>query len=132
VTRHKGVSTGGGGFTLVEAAVALAILALALGAIYQSFAWSLSRTAVLNEQQAAVATAQSVLAELRSRHALKGGELRGSTNEMEWLVTTHERDVSTSAHSFPLFDVTVQVSWGKTHSKHVEIRSVEVGWPSHA
>lgn len=120
------------GFTLVEAAVALAILALALAAIYQSFAQALVRTAALNEQQMAIATAQSVLAELRSRQAFASAEQRGMTNGMEWLVTTKEHDRSMSPHSFPVFDVTVQISWGKAHPKHLSISSVEVGWPSHA
>jgi len=128
----KGVSTSTKGFTLVEAAVSLAILALALAAIYQSFAWSLSRTAVLNDQQTAIAVAQSVIDDMRSRSALRIGEMHGSANGTDWQVTTREHTSSTSTHSFPIFDVVVQITWGRSHLKHLQISSVEVGWPQGA
>jgi len=49
------------GFTLIEIIVALAILAVALGALFQAFSTGLRATTVTDRQAAAVMLAQSLL-----------------------------------------------------------------------
>jgi general secretion pathway protein I len=114
------------GFTLIEVVVALAILALSLGVLYESFGWSLRRTGLLRQQETAWLTAQSMLAEIRSRDALQVGTSNGETAEgLKW-------DSRIAAYALPLgesprraFEVTIDVSWGERPAQRVRLQSVE-------
>lgn len=117
------------GFTLIEAVVALAILALTLGVVYESFGWSLRRTAGVQKREAAWLTAQSLLAGIRGRPLLQEGNERGEgVAGLEW----ETRIVPAAAVVDPQspikpFEVTIDVSWGSRPAQRITLRSVETG-----
>jgi general secretion pathway protein I len=65
------------GFTLIEILVALAILAVALGALFQAFSTGLRATAVTGRQGAAIMLAQSLLDRIGQDIPLAAGEQAG-------------------------------------------------------
>lgn len=115
------------GFTLIEVVIALAILALASAVLYESFGWSLRRTAVLKNQEAAWATAQSLLAQIRSRQMLQLGSEQGRTPEgLDWAANIQAHDLASDQYSqVRAFDVTISVSWGARPAQQVVLRSIE-------
>jgi len=117
------------GFTLIEAVVALAILALSLGVVYESFGWSLRRSAGLEKREVAWLTAQSLLASIRGRPSLQEGNDRGqAVDGLEW--QTHISPVTAAIDpQSPLrpFEVTIDVSWGAGPAHRITLRSVETG-----
>jgi general secretion pathway protein I len=116
------------GFTLVEVVVSLAILALSLGVLYQSFGWSARRTASLANAEVAWLAAQSLLAEIRARSTLQPG-----TNNGEWpggLRWTTQVDpyvlAADTMRPIQPFTVTIDVRWGERASRRVRLQSVEL------
>ena len=76
------------GFTLIEIIVALAILAVALGALFQSFSTGLRVTAATDRQAAAVMLAQSLLDRIGQDIPLAAGEQAGVADDgLRWSVT---------------------------------------------
>jgi general secretion pathway protein I len=117
------------GFTLLETVIALAILALSLGVIYESLGWSLRRSATLEGREAAWLAAQSVLADVRSRDALRAGVEQGQTKDgLRWTarIAAHEARVDTAGAIKP-FEVTIEVSWGSRDSQRIQLHSIATG-----
>jgi general secretion pathway protein I len=117
------------GFTLIEAVVALAILALTLGVVYESFGWSLRRTAGVEKRETAWLAAQSVLATIRGRPVLQIGSERGEVpGGLEWEAHIARHDAAIDPHS-PIqpFEVTIEVSWGADEARRITLRSIETG-----
>jgi general secretion pathway protein I len=115
------------GFTLIEAVVALAILALTLGVVYESFGWSLRRTSGVEKREIAWLTAQSVLATVRGRPTLRVGNERGEAADgLTWEAHIAHYDAQIDPQS-PIqpFEVTIDVSWGADPAQRVTLRSVE-------
>jgi general secretion pathway protein I len=115
------------GFTLIEAVVALAILALTLGVVYESFGWSLRRTSGVEKREGAWLTAQSVLATIRGRAVLRVGSERGeSPDGVAWEAHIARHDAAIDPQS-PIqpFEVMIDVSWGADPAQRVTLRSVE-------
>jgi prepilin-type N-terminal cleavage/methylation domain len=117
------------GFTLVESVVALAILALTLGVVYESFGWSLRRTAGVEKREAAWLTAQSLLASIRGRSLLREGSERGDgVAGLKW--ETHIAPAAATIDpqsAVQPFEVTIDVSWGSRPAQRITLRSVETG-----
>ncbi len=118
-----------GGFTLVEVAVALAILALALGVLYQTFGWGLRRAAATQQRELALLTAQSLLAHVRGGNRLRPSVETGQTQEgLEWRWDIRERPVAIDTISpFRAFEVTIEVGWGEREAQRVRLQSIETG-----
>lgn len=117
------------GFTLVEVVVSLAILALSLGVLYQSFGWSARRTASLARSEAAWLVAQSLLSEIRARPTLQVGSNEGEwPGGMRWMTSVDAYDGAVD-QTRPLqpFAVTIEVRWGERSSQRVQLQSVELG-----
>jgi general secretion pathway protein I len=115
------------GFTLIEVVIALAILALSLGVLYETFGWGLRRTAQLREQESALLTAQSLLADVRARVALAPGVRSGrAAYGMIWEERVVLRDTKAAA-DLPLraFAVMLEVRWGTRPAQRVQLRSIE-------
>lgn len=72
------------GFSLVEVIVALAIVALMLGAVYQVSAGSVRSTARTDNYLRALTTAQSVLAQVSAQPVLQVGTTLGSSGGVAW------------------------------------------------
>jgi prepilin-type N-terminal cleavage/methylation domain-containing protein len=116
------------GFTLIEVVVSLAILALSLGVLYQSFGWSGRSTAKLVSEEAAWLAAQSLLAEIRARPTLARGTSEGEWPGLRWQTRIDEHGSSVDSES-PLqpFAVTIEVRWGQRTSQRLRLQSVEIG-----
>lgn len=117
------------GFTLIEAVVALAILALSLGVVYESFGWSLRRTAGVQKREVAWLTAQSLLAGIRGRPMIEEGSERGEgVDGIEWemRIVPAAAVIDPQSPIMP-FEVTIDVSWGSRPAQRVTLRSVETG-----
>lgn len=72
------------GFSLIEVVVALAIVALMLGAIYQVSSGAVRSTVRTDNYLRALATAQSRLAEASAMPVLKIGTVLGSSDGVAW------------------------------------------------
>ncbi len=75
------------GFTLIEIIVALAILAVALGALFEAFSGGLRATAVAGRQAASVMLAQSLLDRIGQDIPLMAGEQAGVSGDgLRWSI----------------------------------------------
>jgi len=103
------------GFTLIEIIVALAILAVALGALFQAFSTGLRATTVTDRQAAAVMLAQSLLDRIGQDIPLAAGEETGvSEDGLRWSIAIAPSPLITPERraDSPLlpFDVAVTVA----------------------
>jgi general secretion pathway protein I len=115
------------GFTLIEVVVAFVILALALGALYETFGGSLQRSGMASRRELAELRAESLLAEYRG----SGGELprerRGTDGGFEWSITTKPYPAELEERSaWGAERVTVEVRWGESAGRALRIDSVEL------
>lgn len=117
------------GFTLIEVVVSLAILALSLGVLYQSFGWSVRRTAALSNEEAAWLAAQSLLAEVRARPILAAGASEGEwAGALRWQARVdNQAGAVDSASPLQPFSVMIEVRWGEREAQRVRLQSVEIG-----
>jgi len=119
------------GFTLLEVVVALAVLALTLGAVYEALGWSLRRSAIVQKKEIAWLQAQSILATLRAQPASLSGQRQGTqeggSESVKWRVEVRERAsaVSESSGIVPL-DVTIIMPWGPKPNQEIELHSIEL------
>jgi len=117
------------GFTLIEAVVALAILALTLTVVYHSFGWALRRSAEQRQRELAWLTAQSLLSRIRIDHSIGTGHHSGRTPAgLSWesKVEPYALPFATQGAIAPV-QVTVRVSWGDGHGQQLELHSIELG-----
>lgn len=114
-----------GGFTLIEAVVALSILAVTMTVIYQIFGWTLRHSADQRQKDWAWQTAQSLLDQRRADGSLAPGHHTGRTlqgSAWETVVKSFPHPTGT-----PLFEVNVKVTWREQPGRYVELRSLEFG-----
>lgn len=90
------------GFTLLEVLIALAILSVALGALYQTFSTSLTHQATAVREAEQSATAQSILARVGGDLPIEPGERSGRVDGVTWRLTMTQRPAAaaTSVHAF--------------------------------
>lgn len=117
------------GFTLIEVVVSLAILALSLGVLYESFGGSLRRTATVQHQESAWLTAQSILSEVRGGRFVEPGIRKGATPDgLKWESRINLHDAQIDEHSpIKAFEVTIEVSWGSRPAQRVRLESIQTG-----
>lgn len=104
------------GFTLIEAVVAFAILAMSCGVVYRVFGDSLLYQNSLQRRQTAVALAESKLAELNAEIPLHPGVQQGKTPDgTRWQVSVTpymEPGLAVDPRlPLRLFALEVQVTW---------------------
>ena len=75
-----------GGFTLIEVVVAIAVLALVLGAIGGAVGTIVKGLRSVDRQLPLLETAQGLLAALPDRNALRPGAQRGTTGAVQWRI----------------------------------------------
>src|SRR5262249_59162628 len=83
---RKSCSDGAAGFTLIEALVALAIIAAVLGTIGSVVATSVKGTRSIDQRLALAGTAETLLADLPARGLLKPGRQSGELAGSRWRV----------------------------------------------
>ena len=103
------------GFTLIEVLIAFAVLAMLLGAIYQTFSSGLNASARAERRAVAALHAQSVLAVIGSGGPISEGETTGDLDGgYRWQASVRLRESAGEAGRLDAFDVTVTVSWEAT------------------
>src|SRR5580692_2950038 len=74
------------GFTLLEVLVALAVLAIVIGAIGEVVGTTVKGIRSVDRRLPLLETAQNLLASLPDRAALKAGSQSGESNGLQWRV----------------------------------------------
>lgn len=83
---RRSCSDGAAGFTLIEALVALAIIAIVLGTIGSVIAVTTKGTRSIDQHLALAGTAETLLADLPARGLLKPGRQSGQLAGSRWRV----------------------------------------------
>ena len=83
---RRSCSDGAAGFTLIEALVALAIIAIVLGTIGSVIAVTTKGTRSIDQHVALASTAETLLADLPARGLLKPGRQSGQLAGSRWRV----------------------------------------------
>lgn len=103
---RKSCSDGIAGFTLIEALVALAIIAAVLGSIASVIATTVKGTRSIDQRLALTGTAETLLAALPARALLKPGRQSGETAGHRWRIDVTalktESDVPQTSPFVPL------------------------------
>lgn len=109
-----------GGFTLLEVLIAFAILAVAMGAILQSFSQGLRVMTVAERHVAATLLARTKLAEVGTTIPLEDGEFGGFFESdletpYEWRIVIEpfegEEGAEAELAGLRIFQVAVEVGW---------------------
>jgi len=90
---RRSCSDGAAGFTLIEALVALAIIAAVLGSIGTVIATTVKGTRKIDQRLALSGTAESLLAALPSRTLLKPGRQSGELAGHRWRIDVSRMNV---------------------------------------
>jgi general secretion pathway protein I len=93
---RRSCSDGAAGFTLIEALVALAIIAAVLGSIGTVIASTVNGTRKIDQRLALTGTAESLLASLPARTLLKPGRQSGALAGHRWRIDVLPMNVPVS------------------------------------
>ena len=118
-----------GGFTLIEVVVAFAILALSLGALYESFGGALRRSSTATRRELAALRAESLLAEFRGSGGLLPAPRNGrdAQPDFDWRVTSKPYPAElTEGSAWKTDAVTVEISWGGEKRQSLSLQSIEL------
>lgn len=119
------------GFTLIEVLVALAILGLALAAIYETFAHGLRNDSVGRRYIAATVLAEGRLAALGTERGIRPGRWGGETPDgYRWAVAVRPTvEAGAGPPGRPrLYEVEVRVLWDQAgRSREVRLTSLRLG-----
>jgi general secretion pathway protein I len=94
---RKSCSNGAAGFTLIEALVALAIVAAVLGSIGAVIATTVKGTRGIDQRLALSGTAETLLAALPARSLLKPGRQSGETAGHRWRIDVSPMNVAVAS-----------------------------------
>jgi len=129
-TKTEKHGNGAAGFTLVEVLVSFLILAMFLGALYQTFSSGLRGAGRSEEYSAAVLQAESLLAAAGVSILLAEGDVNGEFPDgHRWNFTATPIADTDQTHkdSSVAYDVTVIVSWGSA-GKEQTVRLKTIKW----
>jgi general secretion pathway protein I len=96
---RKSCSDGAAGFTLIEALVALAIVAAVLGSIGAVIATTVKGTRGIDQRLALSGTAETLLAALPARTLLKPGRQTGETAGHRWRIDVSPMNVAVTSEA---------------------------------
>jgi general secretion pathway protein I len=94
---RKSCSDGAAGFTLIEALVALAIIAAVLSSIGAVIATSVKGTRSIDQHLALTGAAETLLAALPARNLLKPGSQTGETAGHRWRIDVAPMNVAVAS-----------------------------------
>ena len=118
----------GNGFTLIEALVALTVLAISLAAFSPSFGAAVRNFSRLEDRLAAVQLATSLLEEQSSVRALVPGVTRGRHGSYSWQVaiTPAAEEVAPAVTApWVLFELVVLVEWAP--QRRLQMQTLHLG-----
>lgn len=132
MTASRSGSQAQAGFTLVEVLVALAVLAIGLGSVFQALSGSLGWLDRSRGDQAALALAEALLARVGHDLPLQGREVGGRTPDgLTWRVVTSPLDDAGAVPPGSLvgYQVVVLVEGdGTRRVRPVRLASVRLGF----
>jgi general secretion pathway protein I len=106
---------GSAGFTLLEALIAIVILALSLSALLSLYSTGLRGINAIDDQLRARLLAQSVMAELSYDRALRPGTLEGRFERFAWTLSVTPFDTGDTEPRQPgpwtVYQLALTVSW---------------------
>jgi general secretion pathway protein I len=121
---HSGAH-GSAGFTLLEALIAIVILALSLSALMQLYGTGLRGVAKIDEHLRARLLAQSVMAELSHDRRLRPGSRQGRLDQFVWTLSVTRFDDGEPAPQQPgpwtLHRLALTVSWSQ--GRRIELQT---------
>ncbi|GAC1599660.1 MAG: hypothetical protein NVS3B2_01090 [Ramlibacter sp.] len=116
-----------GGFSLLELLVALSIMSMALGLLYQASTGALRGVGDLGTEQRANVLAQSIL-DARDAVPAAGWNESGRDATMSWQVTSapYQTAVATQSPAVsPLHEVRVRIEWdGRRGARQLELHTL--------
>jgi len=121
-----GASQGRGeaGFTLVEIAVALAVLSVCLGVLLSTISNGVRRTAEAERAAEAGSLAQSLLAKVGSELPIREGEAAGQfADGLRWRVRMERYGDAADRQQWPVsaYRISAEVSWGHDIQDHLVV-----------
>jgi general secretion pathway protein I len=124
---HTG-ARGSAGFTLLEALIAIVILALSLSALMQLYGTGLRGVARIDEHLRARLLAQSVMAELSHDRRLRPGSRQGRLDQFVWTLSVTRFDDGAPASQQPgpwaLHRLALTVSWPQ--GRRIELQTLRM------
>lgn len=117
------------GFTLLEALIALVILALSLSTLMSSYSTGLRGVATLDDRVRARLLAQTLLEELSHDRTLRPGTQSGRFDQFAWTLSTAPyEDMATPPspeHPWAIYQMTLMVSWSR--GRQLELQTLRIG-----
>lgn len=117
------------GFTLLEALVAIVVLALALSVLMPSHGAGLRSIAAVDDHLRARLLAQSVLAEWSHDRSLRPGTIDGGYDKFTWTLSVtpmdDPREPGAEANAWTLYELVLRVSWPR--NRQIELRTARMG-----
>lgn len=116
------------GFTLLETIIALVILAISLGVIYQIFGSTLRNTRIAEEYAVAQVYAQSHLSQLGKTQSLAEGITQGRYNgTYRWELAVEPQGNGESAFGIRKYKILLRVLWDNNgRSRSIEIPTLRL------
>ena len=115
------------GFTLLEALIAITILALSLSALLSLYSTGLRGIAAIDGNMRARLLAQSVMAEMSHDRALRPGRVQGRSDQFTWTLTVAPYEVPEPGRQpgpWALHHLAVTVSW--PHGRQIELQTLRM------
>ena len=118
-----------GGFTLLEALIAIVILALSLSALMPSHNAGLRSLVAVDDHLRARLLAQSIMAEWSHNRALRPGTIEGGYDKFAWTLSIAPLDdpppAGAPANAWTLYQVVLRVSWAR--GRQIELHTARMG-----
>jgi prepilin-type N-terminal cleavage/methylation domain-containing protein len=116
------------GFTLIEVVVALAVFALCVGALLESFRGAALRSTQAHRQETALLVGQSVLARIRATEDFTAQQSGEAGAGLHWKADVAREPMQLGAgNPFVPYRVIVSVFEGDRAEASVVLRSIELG-----
>ena len=119
---------GSAGFTLLEALIAIVILALSLSALLQLYSTGLRGIASIDDNLRARLLAQSVMAEISYDRRLRPGRLQGRLDQFAWTLSVAPFDDGEPAPQQPaqwtLHRLVLTVTWPQ--GRRIELQTLRM------
>jgi general secretion pathway protein I len=115
------------GFTLLEALIAITILAVSLSALLSLYSTGLRGVSAIDGNMRARLLAQSVMAEMSHDRALRPGQSQGRSEEFTWTLTVAPYEEPAAGQlqgPWTLHHLVVTVSWPR--GRRIEMQTLRM------